>query len=57
MDTNTLCFGSHSITTGVNERRIPSGCYVDTSGEHGYALDVANAIEVNLLIGIRSEYA
>lgn len=50
MDTNTLCFGPHGITAGVNERRVPSGCYMNTRGEHSHALDVANAIKISLLI-------
>jgi len=43
VNTNTLCLGSHSITTGVDEGRIPGGCYVNTRGEHSHTLDVANA--------------
>jgi hypothetical protein len=57
MDTDTLCFGSHSITAGVNERRVPGGCYMNTRGEHSNTLHIAKTIEVSLEIDPEPGYA
>jgi hypothetical protein len=57
MDTNTLCFSSHGIATGVDECRIPSRCYMNTRGEHGNALNVAKTIAVSLAIDPEPGYA